>query len=67
VTDAIKSMRLFNMHSHLRADPAQLSAAQSALLTAPQLPSFARRNPSFEGCCMGNRKTCMCGGTFFFS
>ena len=51
MTDAIKSMRLFNMHSHLRADPAQLSAAQSALLAAPQLPSFARRNPSFEGCC----------------
>ena len=44
-------MRLFNMHTHLRADPAQLSAAQSALLAAPQLPSFARRNPSFEGCC----------------
>ena len=54
------------MHSHLRADPVQLSAAQSALLVAQQLPSFARRNPSFEGCCMGNRKTCTCGGTFFY-
>ena len=67
VTDAIKSMRLFNLHTHLREDAAQLAAAQSALLASPQAPSCARRNPSFEGCCMGNRKTCTCGGTFFFS
>ena len=28
-------------------------------------PSFAKRNPSFEGVCMGNRKTCTCGAAFF--
>ena len=66
VTDAIKSMRLFNLHNHLRGDAAQWAAAQAALLATQQTPSFARLNPSFEGCCMGNRKTCSCGGTFFF-
>ncbi len=66
VTDAVKSMRLFNLHSHLRNSPPQLAAAQTALLSTQQTPSFARRNPVFEGCCMGNRKTCTCGGTFFF-
>ncbi len=66
VTDAIKSMRLFNLHNHLRNDPAQLAQAHAALLATQQQPSFARRNPSYDGCCMGNRKTCTCGGTFFY-
>ena len=37
---------------------------KQALLNAPPEPSFAKKNPSFEGCCMGNRKTCTCGAPF---
>jgi RNA exonuclease 4 len=66
VTDAIKSMQLYNLHQRLQLDAAALASAHAALLAAPVAPSFARLNPSFEGCCMGNRKTCTCGGTFFF-
>ena len=66
VTDAIKSMQLYNLHQRLQPDAAALASAHAALLAAPVAPSFARLNPSFEGCCMGNRKTCTCGKAFFF-
>lgn len=67
VTDAQKSVRLFNLHHTVLAhDPAQLATAHAALLSAPQQQSFARRNPQFEGVCMGARKTCTCGGAFFY-
>jgi len=66
VTDAIKAMRLFNLHTRLRADEGAWAAAQAALLASPPAPSFARRHPSFEGACMGNRKTCTCGGAFLY-
>lgn len=64
VGDAIKSIRLFNLHQRLQASPAQWQAAQQALLATPPAPSFARQNPSYEGVCMGNRKTCTCGAAF---
>ncbi len=38
---------------------------QEALLAAKVEPSFAKRNPEFEGVCMGNRKNCVCGAPFF--
>jgi len=41
-------------------------AAPQALLSAPIAPSFARRNPSYEGVCMGNRKLCTCGAAFLY-
>ena len=28
-------------------------------------PSFAVQNPTFDGVCQGNRKTCKCGQPFF--
>ncbi|GFR50432.1 hypothetical protein Agub_g12653 [Astrephomene gubernaculifera] len=66
VEDARKSMALFNHHRHvLQTDPRAMQAAQQALLAAPVEPSFARRNAVFEGVCMGNRKTCVCGAPFF--
>ncbi len=37
---------------------------QEALLAAEPTESFAKRNPTFEGVCMGNRKTCRCGAPF---
>jgi len=37
---------------------------QQKLLAMPPEPSFAKQNPSYEGVCMGNRKTCTCGAPF---
>jgi RNA exonuclease 4 len=65
VVDGIKSMRLFNTYNQLRQQPGALENAQAALLAAPPLQSFAKRHASFEGVCMGNRKTCTCGAPFF--
>ena len=67
--DALKSVRLFNYWRRCDADKAgaggaELERAKQALLNAPPEPSFAKKNPSFEGCCMGNRKTCTCGAPF---
>jgi hypothetical protein len=65
VRDAIKSMRLFNLYNQMQATPGQWEKAQEALISTPPPPSFARQNPTFEGVCMGNRKTCKCGAAFF--
>ena len=62
--DALKSIRLFKLYQSLQADQQQWQAAKHALLATPPAPSFARQNPSFEGVCMGNRKTCTCGAAF---
>jgi hypothetical protein len=48
----------------LQSQPVQLAAAQESLLNSKLTPSFASQNPTFEGCCMGNRKTCKCGDPF---
>lgn len=37
---------------------------QEAVLAAELVPSFAKRNPTFDGVCMGNRKACKCGAPF---
>lgn len=47
-----------------QGQPTQLAAAQESLLNSKITPSFASQNPTFEGCCMGNRKTCKCGDPF---
>lgn len=63
--DALKSIKLFNLHQQMQQDQAQWQQAQQALLDAPPTLSFARQNPSYEGVCMGNRKSCSCGAPFF--
>lgn len=65
VIDAVKSVRLFNLFYQMQADPQRWQQAQQMLLAAPPLASFAKRNPTYEGVCMGNRKTCKCGAPFF--
>lgn len=40
------------------------SSVQELLLSSAPAPSFARRHPTFEGVCMGNRKSCTCGAPF---
>ncbi len=62
--DAVKSMRLFNLYHQLQQSPGEWQQAQQALLATPPEPSFARLNPSFEGVCMGNRRTCTCNAPF---
>ena len=64
VGDAVKSIRLFTLHQQLQANPDAWQEAQQRLLEAPPEPSFAKLNPSWEGVCMGNRKTCTCGAAF---
>jgi hypothetical protein len=69
--DAAKSMRLFALLGELRrirAGKAESDAAwrlaEERLLASEPAPSFAKRHPSFEGVCMGGRKTCTCGAAF---
>lgn len=65
-TDAIISMKSFLMHEELKQQgPEALKQAKQKLLDTTVAASFAKRNPTFEGCCMGNRKTCKCGAPFF--
>lgn len=63
--DAMKSVKLFNLHQQLQGDEQQWQQAQQALLDAPPTLSFARQHPTYEGVCMGNRKSCVCGAPFF--
>lgn len=66
VEDACKSIRLFHLFNKLKDTP-EWDKAQAMLLAIPPGPSFAKRYPTFEGCCMGNRRTCTCGAPFFVS
>jgi hypothetical protein len=64
VGDAIKSVRLFNLHQRARPDAARWAALEAALLASKPEASFAKRNPTFEGVCMGGFRTCTCGAPF---
>eukprot|EP01052_Picozoa_sp_SAG31_P025540 SAG31_NODE_2243_length_6102_cov_5.923205_2_plen_146_part_00 len=63
--DAVKSCKLFNAYRATRADPVALAKVEKRVIETPPAPSFAKLNPSWEGCCMGNKKTCTCGAPFF--
>jgi RNA exonuclease 4 len=63
--DALKSIKLFNLYQQYQTDEQAWQQAQQAMLNAPPTLSFARNNPSYEGVCMGNRRTCTCGAAFF--
>ena len=65
VADAILSMRLFGAYTSVQHDPAAVAAMAAKVIAVKPKPSFAVLNPTFEGCCMGNRKTCKCGAPFF--
>lgn len=65
VTDAVKSMQLFNLYCRIQHNPEEMTKIQEKLLSTPVAPSFAKLNPTYKGCCMGNRKTCQCGAPFF--
>ena len=56
-------------HSHTcilwQKDASEVGRLQALLMSTPVAPSFAKLNPEYEGCCMGNKKTCTCGAPFF--
>ena len=53
------------LYERVKHSPDELAAARAKLLAVPPEPSFAKRFPSFEGVCQGNRRTCSCGAPFF--
>lgn len=61
VEDALKSMRLFERYCRAQHSPSELAVLQAKMLETPVAPSFAKSNPTYDNCCMGNRKTCTCG------
>ena len=63
--DSVKSMKLFQLWRELHHEPDSLQREKEKLLEGAPEPSFAKRFPTFEGVCMGNRKTCTCGAPFF--
>lgn len=63
--DSVKSMKLFQLWRELHHEPEKLQREKEKLLEGAPEPSFAKRFPTFEGVCMGNRKTCTCGAPFF--
>ena len=65
VADAILSMRLLQAYLAIQHDAAAVGAMGAKVLAATAKPSFAKLNPEWEGCCMGNRQTCKCGAPFF--
>jgi RNA exonuclease 4 len=65
-TDAILSIRLYELHQLYCNDPVKLEVAHAALLSEQPAPSFAKENPVYEKVCMGQRKTCVCQAPFFF-
>lgn len=66
VQDAIISLRLYALYKSVEHDMTQLSQYHQQLLALPVEASFAKNNPSYDGVCMGNKKTCNCGQPFFF-
>jgi len=64
VEDAGISMLLFNAYRMAQWDPQRLYSLQMATLSSPRIPGFSSRFPVVDGCCMGNRKKCICGAPF---
>lgn len=65
-TDAILSMRLYNLFKYIENNPEEMDRAHKVLLSTTAEASFAKQNPTYDGVCMGNKKTCSCGAPFFF-
>ena len=63
--DVAGDVELEHFDTSVQHDAAAVAVmAEKALSTKPK-PSFAKLNPTWEGCCMGNRSTCQCGAPFF--
>jgi len=65
VADAVLSMQLCTSYMAVMHDPAAVASMGEKVLATRPKASFAKLNPEYEGCCMGNRQTCRCGAPFF--
>eukprot|EP00927_Polykrikos_kofoidii_P044255 TRINITY_DN38271_c0_g1_i2.p1 TRINITY_DN38271_c0_g1~~TRINITY_DN38271_c0_g1_i2.p1 ORF type:complete len:595 (+),score=116.50 TRINITY_DN38271_c0_g1_i2:76-1785(+) len=66
VDDAVKAVRLFRLYRRLASlGDAAVEEAKQRLLSTPVSPPFKKRNPIFEGVCMGDRKNCRCGAPMY--
>jgi len=65
VADAQISMQLFHAYMSIQHNPQAVAAQGQRVLAVPPKSSFAKLNPEWEGCCMGNRQSCKCGAPFF--
>jgi len=65
-TDAILSVRLYNLYQNISKDQQLMSEADRLLLSTPVEKSFAAKYPVYDRVCMGRRKECKCGAPFFY-
>lgn len=63
--DAWLSIKLYQLHTLLMQHPAEMERARHLLLNTPLEASFAKKNPVYDGVCMGNRRECKCGQPHF--
>jgi hypothetical protein len=52
------------MHLETEIKAEMFVVEQETVMAAEVQPSFAKRNPEFDGVCMGNRRQCKCGAPF---
>lgn len=64
LVDSAISMSLFNAYRTVQWDPIKLFEMQRATLEAERIPGFSAKFPVIDGCCMGNRRKCICGAPF---
>jgi len=65
-TDAILSVRLYNLYQNIHKDPRLKAWAETLLLNTPREKSFAAKNPVYDRVCMGRRNSCKCGAPIFY-
>eukprot|EP00467_Chlorarachnion_reptans_P022390 CAMPEP_0114532964 /NCGR_PEP_ID=MMETSP0109-20121206/26970_1 /TAXON_ID=29199 /ORGANISM="Chlorarachnion reptans, Strain CCCM449" /LENGTH=585 /DNA_ID=CAMNT_0001716111 /DNA_START=255 /DNA_END=2012 /DNA_ORIENTATION=- len=65
-TDAIISVRLYNLYQNISKNPRLMQAVEALLLNTPVEKSFAAKYPVYDKVCMGRRKECKCGAPFFY-
>jgi len=64
--DALLSVQLYQLYTLLQQHPEEMERAKSLLMQLEPEPAFNRRNPTYDGVCMGNKKLCKCGQAWFF-
>jgi len=65
-TDSLIGMQLYNLYTQLQHYPSELHVAYQLLLQTPRDQSFAQKYGTYEGVCMGDKKTCKCGSPFVY-
>lgn len=65
ITDAAISISLFNAYRTIQWDMTRLYHLQCLTMQhSPRIVGFSTEYPVIDGCCMGNRKNCICGAPF---